>query len=147
MAYLKKEDLDSLDLEKYLDIAKELSIIDERDINRELNKHSIDYSYYNGLLIFQKAKLEKLERTFEILKSTLKHDKSLEGKSKGAKYTASFLDDFANQDPNVSEMSLSIVREQEVYGYLKSMCSVLQHKKDMLVQVSANTRSEIKQYS
>jgi len=37
-----------------------------------------------------------------------------------------------------------VSKNEEIYGLMKGICSTLDHKKDMLVQLSANKRQEIK---
>lgn len=57
MYYLPKNEVQHLDIDKYLDFNSDLSRIDINSLPSELAKHTTVYSYYHGLLIWQKEKL------------------------------------------------------------------------------------------
>lgn len=147
MRYLKKEDLDTLDLDVYLDLVKELTSLDKDDLPGELSKHSAVYSYYHGLLTYLKSRVDRLNKTLESTTSILRVDAAHEHKKAGSKATATYLEDFVNSRDEVSGLKDKLLSEEERYGYLKSVCQSLEHKKDMLVQLSANSRSESKLYN
>lgn len=147
MRYLKKDDLDTLDLDLYLDLVKDLTHLDKDDLTGELAKHSTVYSYYHGLLIFLKARVDRTAKALESTTSILKVDAAQEHKKAGAKATATYLEDLVGSRDEVNGLKDKLISEEERYGYLKSICQALEHKKDMLIQLSANSRTETKLYN
>jgi hypothetical protein len=147
MRFYPKESLSKLDPEAYFELTQELSQIDKNDIVSELTKHPSIYSYYNGLMIMQKGKLDRLNNNLLHFYSSVRKDESENNRSKGGKATAVYLDDFVNSNSEYLDFKNKIQEEEQIYLLLKSVCIMLDHKKDMLIQLSANLRSETKLYN
>jgi hypothetical protein len=147
MRFYPKENLSKLDPEAYFELTQELSQIDKNDIVSELIKHPSIYSYYNGLMIMQKGKLDRLNNNLIHFYSSVRKDESDSNRSKGGKATAVYLDDFVNSNSEYLDFKNKIQEEEQIYLLLKSVCIMLDHKKDMLIQLSANLRSETKLYN
>ena len=123
----------------YNDICRE--IIPIRDTCLELSEITVVYSYYHGIMIRSKSILDDAMDSFEQYKSGARNEKRKEGK-----LTAVAGEDFINSLPSTVSLNKDIQRKQESYGYAKGICSSLEMKKDMLVQLSANGRMESKLY-
>lgn len=147
MYFLPKEEVSSFDIDKYLEIHKMLSHIDKDNLSMELVKHTTVYSYYHGLLIWQKRKIDLQSANNQAMYSLIKNNELLSNKTKGAKATATYLEDFVQSNEEYIKLKTSLIYQEEIYGYLKSICSMLEHKKDMMIQLSANLRSETKLYN
>lgn len=145
--FLPKSEVELLDIDKYLDIQKNLSTIDRHDLPSELATHATVYSYYHGLMVWQKRKLDLMSSNAQAMYSLIKNNELLKNKSSGAKATATYLEDFVQSNEDYIELKHKVIYQEEIYGYLKAICSMLEHKKDMLIQLSANLRSETKLYN
>ena len=92
-------------------------------------------------MIRSKSILDDAMDSFEQYKSGARNEKRKE-----VKLTAVAGEDFINSLPSTVSLNKNIQRKQESYGYAKGICSSLEMKKDMLVQLSANGRMESKLY-
>lgn len=147
MYYLPKEEVKNLDIDKYLEIHNKLASIDKDYLPAELARHTTVYSYYHGLLIWQKRTIDLMSNNNQAMYSLIKNNELTNNKSKGAKATASYLEDFVQSNEEYIKLKSQLIYQEEIYGYLKAICSMLEHKKDMLIQLSANLRSETKLYN
>jgi len=147
MYYLPKDEVQNLDIDKYLEMHSKLSSIDKDNLAMELVKHTTVYSYYHGLLVWQKRKVDLLASNNQAMYSLIKNNELISNKNKGAKATATYLEDFVQSNEEYIKLKNNLIYQEEIYGYLKSICSMLEHKKDMMIQLSANLRSETKLYN
>jgi hypothetical protein len=90
------------------------------------------YAYYYGIMIRIKRMLDDAEETFDAFKATARTEKRAE--------------DYVNSLEESQSFSSEIRRLRESYGYARGICNTLDMKKDMLVQLSANSRQESKLY-
>lgn len=100
------------------------------------------YAYYYGIMIRIKRLLDDAEENFEEFKATARTEKRAEG----AKLTAVAGEDYVNSLEESQNFTSEIRHLRESYGYAKGICNTLDMKKDMLVQLSANSRQESKLY-
>jgi len=147
MRFYPKNEISKLDGDVYFELTQDLSRIDRDDIVGELSKHPSVYSYYNGLMILQKGRVDKLNNNLIHFYSSLKKDESDRVKTGGSKATANYLEDFVNSSNDYLDYKNKIQEEEQIYLLLKAICTMLEHKKDMLIQLSANLRSETKLYN
>jgi hypothetical protein len=139
---IKQLDLENLDLDSYMEIVGDLAKINTDDIDSELASFTVVYSYYHGLLVRAKRLLDGKINSVELLSSTFKNDQR-----SNAKMTVEALKDLAATQPFIVEAIEEASKYGEIYGYIKAICSTLEHKKDMVIQISANKRSETKLYN
>jgi len=100
------------------------------------------YAYYYGIMIRIKRLLDDAEDGFEEFKAAARTEKRAEG----AKLTAVAGEDYVNSLEGSQGFTNDIRHLRETYGYAKGICNTLDMKKDMLVQLSANSRQESKLY-
>ena len=129
----------SLDKDLYDTICEELTSIG--DVHKELSEITAQYSYYHGIMIHSKRRLDEAVDQFEQYKSGARTEKRKKGK-----LTAVAGEDFVNSLSETVALNTIVQNLQESYGYAKGICSALEMKKDMLVQLSANNRMETKLY-
>lgn len=143
---IKPNTLDSLDLEKYLEVVEELSKINREGIEDELTQFAAYYSYYYGLQVKAKRMFDNSLFALDTYRSGTKNDirKSTSRLDNGSKLTVEALNDMVNSKDDVKTLHNDVSKHEEIYGLMKGICSTLEHKKDMLVQLSANKRQEIK---
>ena len=137
------EAFEDLTWENYVDIADGLTQFDKHEIDTEMARQASIYSYYQGLLSISKKKLDdaNLDLT-KFMAQTRKEKKS----STVAKQTAKDLDDFVESTPEYGVYNEKVNDASFKYTLLKGLVSSLDHKKDMLVQLSSNRRAETNLY-
>ena len=145
--FLSLSEILELDVGSFKDLSSDLCHIDKDMVDKELVNHPTVYTYYSGMLVKVKYLVDKLTSDFEIFCSQISNEEMLANKNSGGKATAKYLEDFVRSHPSYQKMRTEVLALEEVYGYIKALCVGLEHKKDMIVQLSANKRSETKLYS
>ena len=143
---MKSDDLlkayDELDLDLYLKLADSLLEINKFSVNDEMLKHSRIHSYYCGLLEHATAKVKEYEVEMEKYEVDLKNDARDAIIKAGARATVAAVDDYVGRDHNLYTMKLNLEEKRYKQGLLKSLVQSMSHRKDLLVQLSANSRAE-----
>jgi|TARA_R110000851_G_scaffold262004_1_gene414537 adenine C2-methylase RlmN of 23S rRNA A2503 and tRNA A37 len=137
------EALEDLTWENYVDIAEKATLVDKNNLDDDLVRHSSIYSYYQGLLSVAKKRLDEANLDLTTYTATTRKEKK---SSTIAKQTAKDLDDFVESN---DEFRVYTQRANEAafkYTLLKGLVSSLDHKKDMIVQLSSNRRAETNLY-
>jgi|TARA_R110000744_G_scaffold245359_1_gene362081 hypothetical protein len=137
------EALEDLTWENYVDIADAATQYDKHEIDNEMAKQASVYSYYQGLLSVAKKRLD--DANLNLTKYTAQARKE-QKVSTSAKQTAKDLDDFVESSPDFVVYTLEVNEASFKYTLLKGLVSSLEHKKDMLVQLSSNRRAETNLY-
>lgn len=137
------EALEDLTWENYVDIADAATQYDKHNIDDEMAKQASIYSYYQGLLSVSKKRLDDANLT--LTKYTAQSRKEQKA-STAAKQTAKDLDDFVESSPEFVVYTTGVNEASFKYTLLKGLVSSLEHKKDMLVQLSSNRRAETNLY-
>lgn len=115
---------------------------DPNEVANQLREISALYGYYYGVMIKVKRLLDNAEDALENYKASARTSK----RSEGVKLTAVAAEDYVQSLELTGELNNEVRRFKESYGYAKGICSTLEMKKDMLVQLSANSRQESKLY-
>ncbi len=115
---------------------------DPNEVANQLREISALYGYYYGVMIKAKRLLDNAEDALENYKASARTSK----RSEGVKLTAVAAEDYVQSLELTGELNNEVRRLKESYGYAKGICSTLEMKKDMLVQLSANSRQESKLY-
>ena len=137
------EALEDLTWENYVDIADGITQYDKHAIDDEMTRQASIYSYYQGLLSIAKKKLD--DANLELTKFTAQTRKERKETS-ASKQTAKDLDDFVESSEEYYLHTKRVNDAQFKYTLLKGLVSSLEHKKDMLVQLSSNRRAETNLY-
>ena len=137
------EAFEDLTWENYVDIADGLTQFDKHEIDTEMARQASIYSYYQGLLSISKKKLD--DANLNLTKFTAQTRKEKKS-STVAKQTAKDLDDFVESTPEYGVYNEKVNDASFKYTLLKGLVSSLDHKKDMLVQLSSNRRAETNLY-
>ena len=135
--------LENFTWDNYKDISDALSSFDDGMIDQEMMRQATLYSYYYGLMSVAKRQMNNESTALTQFSSQLrKQAKNHTIK----KLTAKDLDDlvFGDEDYRTRDMQLNDATFK--YELLKGLVRSLEQKKDMLQQVSANKREEIKLY-
>jgi len=138
------EAFEDLTWENYVDIADAVTQFDKHEIDAELARQASVYSYYQGLLSMSKKNLDEANLTLTTYMAQTRKDKKTRSYPK--KLTAKDLDDYVESSDEYSMYSKEVTDASFKYTLLKGLVSALDHKKDMLVQLSSNRRAETNLY-
>ena len=136
---------DEFTWENFTLIGKELSKIDRENINEELIKHPTLFQQYISLLALSKRQLDELSADLNMITSRIRKEHKRESFPK--KMTAKDLDDMVFVDTEYVQAVEKVTEANHRYLMVKGMVSTMEHKKDVLVQLSANGRTETRLYS
>lgn len=137
------EVLKGVNEDNFPDIVKELCSIDKDLITDELIKIPSIYAYWAGILTIVKKNRELQELEITSLAATLRKKHKEES---GTKLTAKDLDDLVFSNEEYKNKQEEYIKKSQNYDMIKALVDSLQHKKDMLVQLSANQRAESNLY-
>jgi len=137
------ESLEDFTWDNYKDISDALTEFSEFQIDNEMMRQASVYSYYYGLMCA--AKNDMNNKSVELTQFISKFRKEAKAKSV-AKLTAKDLDDLVFSDPQYGLLQSEVNQASFKYELLKGLVRALEHKKDMIIQVSANKREETKLY-
>ena len=137
------EALNDLSWENYVDLADAVTQFDKYEIDEEMARQSSVYSYYQGLLSIAKNKLDEAQLKLTTYMATTRKDKKA---STPIKQTAKDLDDLVESSLEFAAYTEKVNSASLKYTLLKGLVSSLDHKKDMLVQLSSNRRAETNLY-
>tara|TARA_Y100001937_G_scaffold104937_1_gene145344 strand:- start:611 stop:1048 length:438 start_codon:yes stop_codon:yes gene_type:complete len=142
-------DPNNITQDSYQDIIKDIGQVarDPNEVANQLSEISGLYGYYYGIMIKAKRLLDNAEGLLESFKASSRNTKREEGvPSNQRRLTAVAADDYVNSLEETEKLNQEVLRLKECYGYAKGICGTLDMKKDMLVQLSANSRQESKLY-
>jgi hypothetical protein len=137
-------DPNDINLENYQNVVSDMGQVarDPNEVADQLREISALYGYYYGIMIKAKRLLDNAEDALEAFKAVTRTNK----RGEGVKLTAVAAEDYVNSLSSTEDLNKEVLRLKEGYGYAKGICSTLEMKKDMLVQLSANSRQESKLY-
>jgi hypothetical protein len=96
------------------------------------------YSYYSGLSEYANRKSKECANEIEAYESKLKNS----ARSTLSKTTVAAIQDYVSTDLDLQDMKKDLEDKTYKYGLLKSLITSMQHRKDLLIQLSANSRAE-----
>ena len=139
------EVFEDLTWENYIEVADAATKFDKHEIDMELSRQASVYSYYQGLLSISKKNLDEANLTLTTYMAQTRKDKKTRSYPK--KLTAKDLDDYVFSNSTYLELSIVLNETTHKLNLLKSLVYAFIHKKDMLIQLSANGRAEKNIYS
>jgi hypothetical protein len=143
---MRSEDLlrayDELDMELYLKLSDSLTSINKFSINDDIVNHSRIYSYYAGLMEYASFQVKQYENELEKYQVDLKNDARDAIIHAGARATVAAVEDYVGRDTTLHTMKKNLEEKRYKQGLLKSLVQSMSHRKDLLVQLSANSRAE-----
>ena len=129
-----------LDWELYITLSESLLMIDKFSLEDELVRHATMYSYYSGLSEYANRKSKDCANEIEAYEAELKNS----ARNTLSKTTVAAIQDYVSTDITLQGMKKDLEDKTYKYGLLKSLITSMQHRKDLLVQLSANSRAETK---
>ena len=132
---------------KYLQIAEEYLEISEENMDEALQNHTSLYAFFGAVLAHAKKTYNKADISFEYAEAEAKEERRESFSSKGKKSTEGALSAYVLTLPHLRDLRSEVLESQHKYNLAKNIITSLDHQKDMLVQMSANKRAEIKMVS
>jgi len=132
---------------KYLQIAEEYLEISEENMDEALQNHTALYAFFGAVLAYAKKTSNLAEISFEYSEAEVKEERREYLSDLGKKVTEGALSAYALTVPSLRDLKSKVLESQHKYNLAKNILTSLDHQKDMLVQMSANKRAEIKMVS
>ena len=136
--------LSNFSWDNYKQISEAISEINQNEMEREMAHQPSMYSYYHGLMASAKHEHNDLQSDVNALTAKLRAGHK---NASSVKLTAKDLDDLVMSDEAYITASKDLNEASFRYEVLKGLCRALEHKKDMIVQMSSNRRAETKLYN
>ena len=130
--------------DRYLPLVKKYVEVDESDINKTMSEHSALFAFFGAVLAHAKRVQDSTSTRLEMNEAKHKELRRIELHEKGQKVTESHLNSFVLVVPELIELREELLEAQQKYNLAKNILSSMDHQKDMLVQLSANRRAEVK---
>lgn len=131
---------EDLDWELYITISDSLLNINKEYLDNEILGHSTMYSSYSGLSEIANRNCKGLANDIEAYEATLKTS----ARNTLSKTTVAAIQDYVSTDTTLQEMKKDLEEKTYKYGLLKSLITSMQHRKDLIIQLSSNRRAETK---
>ena len=139
-----QELLAAFNWDNYRELSDSLTQVNLVDLDNELGRQASIFSYYSGLMSAAKRELGDAEADLNRLSGTVRSNLK---RGSSVKLTAKDLDDLVFCDEDYITQNEQVNQASFRYDVLKGLCRALEHKKDMLVQISSNRRAETKLYN
>jgi len=130
--------------DQYLPLVKKYVEIDENDIDKTMSEHSALFAFFGAVLAYAKRVQDSTSTKLDMNEAKHKELRRIELFEKAQKITESHLNSFVLVVPELIELREELLDAQQKYNLAKNILSSMDHQKDMLVQLSANRRAEVK---
>jgi len=134
---------DSLE-DTYLDLAKTYLSVREDTLTESLLKHPSVFAFFGAVQSYAKQRKEQLEMSLEIGEAKHMELRRAELFSQGTKATQGALNAYVVTVPELMEIKTKLKEAEYRYALSRNVVSSLDHQKDMLIQLSANKRAEVR---
>lgn len=127
--------------DNYKEVSDSLLDINESNLDYEMLKQPGLYSYYHALMCYAKNQVSERERNVMQIEAGIR-----KGSKQGSttKVTVKDIDAMVFSSEDYKQATQELDKANFKYELLKGLVRALEHKKDMIVQVSVNKREEIK---
>tara|TARA_R110001583_G_scaffold179135_1_gene335676 strand:+ start:797 stop:1228 length:432 start_codon:yes stop_codon:yes gene_type:complete len=133
-----------MSVEEYFDIVEETTRVDANNLEDAMVRQSSIYASYSTMACMAKVDMERANRELEKFASMTRKQIKSESSSK---MTAKDLDDAVFSHFDYDGYNDKYLEAKQKYEFLKGLVMSLNHKKDMLVQLSSHQREEKKLYN
>ena len=133
-----------MSVEDYFDIVEETTRVDANNLEDAMVRQSSIYASYSTMACMAKVDMERANRELEKFASMTRKQIKSESSSK---MTAKDLDDALFSHFDYDGYNDKYLEAKQKYEFLKGLVMSLNHKKDMLVQLSSHQREEKKLYN
>ena len=139
--------LEDLNWRSYVEISQAISFIDETKINSELAESATRYTYWSGLLAMAKKNLDDAKLKFDQHVAIISEETRADLAEKSGKVTDKKVTAVVESKPLYGAARESVIEAELKYNLMRNLTEALKHRKDMLIQLSANSRKETDLYT
>ena len=139
--------LEDLNWRSYVEISQAISFIDETKINSELAESATRYTYWSGLLAMAKKNLDDAKLKFDQHVAIMSEEARADLPAKAIKVTDKKVMAVVESKPLYGAARESVIEAELKYNLMRNLTEALKHRKDMLIQLSANSRKETDLYT
>ena len=130
--------------EEYLNLAKNYLTVDEDTMDLAIKRHPSIFAFFGSVLSYAKRESDTLTMNLEILEAKHMELRRAELASQGTKATQGALNAYILTVTELIDLRTDLLEAQHKYNLARNMITSLDHQKDMLVQMSANKRAEVR---
>ena len=134
---------DSLE-EEYLNIAKTYFGVDESSMDEAIRRHSSVYAFFGSVLAYAQRRQAEIGTKLEMGEAKHMELRRSDLLSQGSKATQGTLNAYVLTVQELIDLRDKHLEAQHRYNLAKNLITSLDHQKDMLVQMSANKRAEVR---
>jgi len=128
----------------YMDITKTYLAIDEGNVEKALLQHTGVYAFFGAVLAYAKNRSNVIESEYEYEEAKIREDRRREMQEEGKRATDRALDAYVKTVQDLRTLKRRVNDAEHRYNLARNIMHALDHQKDMLVQISANKRAEVK---
>ena len=139
--------LEDLTWRSYIEISQAISFVDETKINSELAESATRYTYWSGLLAMAKKNLDDAKLKFDQHVAIISEETRADLAEKSGKVTDKKVMAVVESNPLYGAARESVIEAELKYNLMRNLTEALKHRKDMLIQLSANSRKETDLYT
>jgi hypothetical protein len=130
--------------ETYVEITKRYLKINESSIETALYQHTGVFAFFGAVLAYAKRELDRATSSYEYEEASVREARRAELVESGKKATDRSLDAYVKTVSTLRAKEKEVEEASHSYHLAKNIVGSLDHQKDMLVQISANRRAEVK---
>ena len=139
--------LEDLTWGSYIEISQAIAFIDETNINSELAESATRYTYWSGLLAMAKKNLDDAKLKFDQHVAIIGEETRAYLSEKSVKVTDKKVTAVVESKPLYRAAREAVIEAEFKYNLMRNLTEALKHRKDMLIQLSANSRKETDLYT
>lgn len=139
--------LDDIHKDNLKKIITQIAAIDDSGLEVALSLLPSVYGYLACLLSEAKEKMDLAEVELEQQEARLRKEIRETMKKQGAKITEKTLDAEVICSADYIEKRVDFIEATTKYNTMRNLLTTIEYKKDMVIQISANTRNEKKLYT
>jgi len=139
--------LDDIRKDNLKNIISHIAAVDDSGLEVALSLLPPIYGYLACLLSEAKEKMDLAELELEEKEARLRKDIRESMKKQGAKITEKTLDAEVICSAEYIERKVEFIEATTKYNTMRNLLTTIEYKKDMVIQISANTRNEKKLYT
>tara|TARA_R100000458_G_scaffold11747_2_gene9538 strand:+ start:7169 stop:7609 length:441 start_codon:yes stop_codon:yes gene_type:complete len=129
---------------EYLNITKTYLSVDEGTMDIAIKRHPSVFAFFGSVLSFAKRASDGLNSKLEMKEAKHMELRRAELAEKGVKATQAALTNYILTVQELVDLREEVLESQHRYNLAKNIVTSLDHQKDMLVQMSANKRAEVR---
>jgi len=129
---------------EYLSLTKSYLSVDESSMDLAIKRHPSVYAFFGSVLSYAKRTSDGLSSKLEMLEAKHMELRRAELAGKGTKATQGALNAYVLTVQELIDLREELLDSQHRYNLARNIVTSLDHQKDMLVQMSANKRAEVR---